>query len=302
MESVSMKRIGLFLITNIAVLVVLMVVLRLLGIDRILDEQGVGLDYRALLAFAAVFGMGGSFISLAMSKWMAKRLTGAEVIRQPRSQVEGWLVETVSKHAKAAGIGMPEVAIYDSPDPNAFATGARRDSALVAVSTGLLRSMRPEEVDGVIAHEVSHIANGDMVTLTLIQGVVNTFVIFFARVIGHVVDRAVFRTERGYGPGYFIVTILAQVLLGILASIIVMWFSRHREFRADAGGARLAGTGRMVAALERLKAGPNKALPDQLNAYGIAGGVKGGFARLFASHPPLEERIARLRSQGGLAA
>lgn len=297
-----MKRIALFLITNIAVLVVLMVVLRLLGIDSILDEQGVDLDYRALLAFAAVFGMGGSFISLLISKWMAKRLTGAQVITQPRNQVESWLVETVTKHARAAGIGMPEVAIYDSPDPNAFATGARRDHALVAVSTGLLRNMKPEEVDGVIAHEVSHIANGDMVTLTLIQGVVNTFVIFFARVIGHVVDRTVFKTERGYGPGYLIVTILAQVLLGILASIIVMWFSRHREFRADSGGARLAGTDRMVAALERLKAGPNKALPEQLNAYGISGGVKGGLARLFASHPPLEERIARLRSQGGLAA
>jgi len=297
-----MKRVFLFLATNIAVLVVLSIVLQLIGVESILDEQGVDLNYRSLLVFAAVFGVGGSFISLAISKWTAKRLTGAVVIEQPRNQLETWLTETVSRHAKAAGIGMPEVAIYDAPEPNAFATGARRNKALVAVSTGLMRSMRPEEVDGVLAHEVSHVANGDMITLALIQGVVNTFVIFFARVIGHVVDRAIFRTERGYGPGYYIVTIVAQIALGILASVLVMWFSRQREFRADAGAARLAGADRMIAALERLKAGPQVALPDQLDAYGISGGQSGGLRRFFASHPSLDDRIARLKSVGGLAA
>jgi heat shock protein HtpX len=294
-----MKRVVLFLATNIAVLVVLGIVLQLLGVDSLLDEQGVDLDLQALLIFSAVYGMGGSFISLAISKWMAKRATGAQVIREPRSQAEMWLVETVGKHAKGAGIAMPEVAIYDSPDPNAFATGARRNSALVAVSTGLLRGMNKDEIDGVLAHEVSHVANGDMVTLALVQGVVNVFVIFFARVIGHFVDRVVFKTERGYGIGYFVVSILAQIVLGILASTIVMWFSRQREFRADAGAARLAGANRMVAALERLKGGSNEPLPDQLNAFGITGGVRGGLAALFASHPPLDERIARLRAMGG---
>jgi heat shock protein HtpX len=294
-----MKRVALFLATNIAVLVVLGIVLQLLGVDSLLDEQGVDLDLRALLIFATVYGMGGSFISLAMSKWMAKRATGAQVIQEPRSPAEMWLVETVGKHAKASGISMPEVAIYDSPDPNAFATGARRNSALVAVSTGLLRGMNKDEIDGVLAHEVSHVANGDMVTLTLVQGVVNVFVIFFARVIGHFVDRVVFKTERGYGIGYFVVSILAQIVLGILASIIVMWFSRQREFRADAGAARLAGANRMVAALERLKSASEQPLPGQLNAFGISGGVKGGLAALFASHPPLDERIARLKAMGG---
>jgi heat shock protein HtpX len=294
-----MKRVALFLATNIAVLVVLAIVLQLLGVDSLLDEQGVDLDLRALLIFSAVYGMGGSFISLAISKWMAKRATGAQVIQDPRSQSEMWLVETVGKHAKAAGIAMPEVAIYDSPDPNAFATGARRNSALVAVSTGLLRGMTKDEIDGVLAHEVSHVANGDMVTLALVQGVVNVFVLFFARVIGHFVDRVVFKTERGYGIGYFVVTILAQIVLGILASTVVMWFSRLREFRADAGAARLAGANRMVAALERLKGGSNEPLPDQLKAFGISGGRKGGLAALFASHPPLDERIARLRAMGG---
>ncbi len=294
-----MKRVALFLATNIAVLVVLGIVLQLLGVDSLLDEQGIDLDLRALLIFATVYGMGGSFISLALSKWMAKRTTGAQVIRDPRTQVELWLVETVGKHAKASGIAMPEVAIYDSPEPNAFATGARRNSALVAVSTGLLRGMTKDEIDGVLAHEVSHVANGDMVTLTLIQGVVNVFVIFFARVIGHFVDRVVFKTERGYGIGYYVVSIVAQIVLGILASTVVFWFSRQREFRADAGAARLAGTNRMIAALERLKSGSNAPLPDQLNAFGISGGVKGGLAALFASHPPLDERIARLRATGG---
>jgi heat shock protein HtpX len=294
-----MKRVFLFLATNIAVLVVLGIVLQLLGVESLLDEQGVGLDLRALLIFSAVYGMGGSFISLAISKWMAKRATGARVIQEPRTQAELWLVETVGKHAKASGIATPEVAIYDSPDPNAFATGARRDHALVAVSTGLLRGMNKDEVDAVLAHEVSHVANGDMVTLALIQGVVNVFVLFFARVIGHFVDRVVFKTERGYGIGYFAVSILAQIVLGILASILVMWFSRQREFRADAGAARLAGARRMVAALERLKSASNQPLPEQLSAFGITGGVRGGLAALLASHPPLEERIARLEAMGG---
>jgi heat shock protein HtpX len=294
-----MKRVFLFLATNIAVLVVLGIVLQLLGVESLLDEQGVGLDLRALLIFSAVYGMGGSFISLAISKWMAKRATGARVIEDPRTQAELWLVETVGKHAKASGIAMPEVAIYDSPDPNAFATGARRDHALVAVSTGLLRGMNQDEVDAVLAHEVSHVANGDMVTLALIQGVVNVFVLFFARVIGHFVDRVVFKTERGYGIGYYAVSILAQIVLGILASTIVMWFSRQREFRADAGAARLAGARHMAAALERLKSASNQPLPEQLNAFGITGGVRGGLAALLASHPPLEERIARLEAMGG---
>jgi heat shock protein HtpX len=230
---------------------------------------------------------------------MAKRSTGAQVIQDPRGPAEMWLVETVGKHAKAAGIGMPEVAIYDSPAPNAFATGARRDSALVAVSTGLLRGMNKDEIDGVLAHEVSHIANGDMVTLTLLQGVVNAFVIFFARVIGHFVDRVILKNERGLGIGYFVVSIVAQIVLGILASTIVMWFSRQREFRADAGAARLAGANRMVAALERLKSGADEPLPEALNAFGISGGAKQGLAALFASHPPLDERIARLKAMGG---
>jgi heat shock protein HtpX len=290
-----MKRVFLFLATNIAVLLVLSIVLSLIGFEGILDEQGVDLDLGALLVFAAIFGFGGSLISLAISKWSAKRMTGAKVITQPSSPVETWLFETVRRQAREAGIGMPEVAIYDAPEPNAFATGARRDNALVAVSTGLLRGMKREEVEAVLAHEISHVANGDMVTLTLIQGVVNTFVIFFSRVIGHLVDRLVFRTERGHGPGFWIVTIVAQIFLGILASMIVMWFSRQREFRADAGGARLAGRERMVAALERLKQGHNATLPDQLAAFGISGHRATGIKRLFMTHPPLDERIAALR-------
>ena len=293
-----MKRVFLFLATNIAVLVVLSIVLSLIGFEGILDEQGVDLDLGQLLIFAALFGFGGSFISLAISKWSAKRMTGAKVITQPSSPVETWLFETVRRQAREAGIGMPEVAIYDAPEPNAFATGARRDHALVAVSTGLLRGMKREEVEAVLAHEVSHVANGDMVTLTLIQGVVNTFVIFFSRVIGHLVDRLVFRTERGHGPGFWIVTIVAQIFLGILASIIVMWFSRQREFRADAGGARLAGRERMIGALESLKQGHNATLPDQLAAFGISGHRASGFKRLFMTHPPLDERIAALRRIG----
>jgi heat shock protein HtpX len=290
-----MKRVFLFLATNIAIMLVLSITLRLLGIERILDEEGVGLDMGALLAFAAVFGMGGAFISLALSKWTAKRLTGAQVITEPRNAAEAWLVETVRQHATRAGIGMPEIAVYDSPDPNAFATGMNRNKALIAVSSGLVTSMRREEVDAVLGHEVSHVANGDMVTLALIQGVINTFVLVLSRVVGHAVDRIVFKTERGHGPAFWITTIIAQVVLGILASIIVMWFSRRREFRADVGGAKLAGRDNMIAALEQLRKAQPEPLPDQMAAFGIAGGVGRGLVRLFMSHPPLEERIAALR-------
>jgi heat shock protein HtpX len=289
-----MKRVFLFLATNLAVVLVLSVVARLLGIDRYLDAQGGNLT--GLLIFAALFGFGGSIISLLISKWMAKRSMGVQVIVQPANATEQWLVDTVRAHAERAGIGMPEVGIFDSPQPNAFATGARRDASLVAVSTGLLRNMRQNEVDAVIGHEISHVANGDMITLTLIQGVVNTFVIFFSRIIGNLVDKAVFRSERGGGPAYFITVIVTQMVLGVLANTIVMWFSRYREFRADAGGAKLAGTGNMIAALERLKAGSNEPLPAQMNAFGISGGVGEGLKRLFSSHPPLDERIAALRS------
>ncbi|MGD8905596.1 MAG: protease HtpX [Gammaproteobacteria bacterium] len=293
-----MKRILLFVATNVAVLVLLSIVLRLLGVDSMLDQQGVAIDYNALLILSAVIGFGGSLISLAMSKWIAKRTTGARVISQPSNEVESWLLSRVQQHAQRAGIEMPEVAVYDSPQPNAFATGARRNSALVAVSTGLLGSMRREEVDAVLGHEVSHIANGDMVTLTLLQGVVNTFVVFLSRVIGFVVDRVVFKTERGYGPGFFITVILSQILLGILASMIVMAFSRYREFRADAGGAELAGRGNMIAALERLgQTAPGAELPAQMRGFGISGGIGRGLRRLFMSHPPIEERIAALKNR-----
>jgi len=288
-----MKRVFLFLATNIAILVVLAIVLQLFGVQSILDEQGVGLDYTSLLIFSAVFGMGGSFISLAISKFIAKRMMGVRVIAEPQGDAEQWLVQTVSQHAQAAGIGMPEVGVFESDDPNAFATGARRDSALVAVSTGLLRGMSRQEVDAVLGHEISHVANGDMITLALIQGVVNTFVLFLSRVIGFFVDRVVFKVERGTGPAFWIVSIISQIVLGILASMIVMWFSRRREFRADAGGARLAGRENMIGALERLKAGSQEPLPQQMAAFGISGG--GGLMRLFASHPPLDERIEALR-------
>jgi heat shock protein HtpX len=293
-----MKRILLFVATNIAVLVLLSIVLRLLGVDSILDQQGTAIDYNSLLILSAVIGFGGSLISLAMSKWIAKRTTGARVIGQPSNEVESWLLSRVQQHAQRAGIEMPEVAVYDSPQPNAFATGARRNSALVAVSTGLLGSMRREEVDAVLGHEISHIANGDMVTLTLLQGVVNTFVVFLSRVIGFVVDRVVFKTERGYGPGFFITVILSQILLGILASMIVMAFSRYREFRADAGGAELAGRTNMIAALERLgQTAPGAELPAQMRGFGISGSIGHGLRRLFMSHPPIEERIAALKNR-----
>lgn len=293
-----MKRILLFIATNIAVLFVLSIILSLFGVQGILDEQGSGLNTQALLIFAAVFGFGGSIISLLISKWSAKRMTGAQVIEQPSNPTEQWLVSTVRRQAEIAGIGMPEVAIYRSNDVNAFATGANKNNALVAVSTGLLERMSRDEAEAVLGHEVSHIANGDMVTLTLIQGVVNTFVIFFSRVIGHLVDRVVFKVERGHGPAFWITTIIAQVVLGILASMIVMWFSRQREFRADAGGAHLAGRQKMIAALQRLQAQHEPAqLPDQMAAFGISGGRAGGFKRLFMSHPPLGERIAALQSR-----
>ncbi|SFF40586.1 Heat shock protein. Metallo peptidase. MEROPS family M48B [Fontimonas thermophila] len=287
-----MKRIALFLLTNVAVLVVLSVVASLLGVDRYLTQQGLNLE--ALLIFSAIFGMGGSFISLAMSKWMAKRATGAVVITQPRNSAEMWLLQTVERQARAAGIGMPEVAIYDAPEPNAFATGMNKDHALVAVSTGLLRSMSQDEVEAVLGHEVSHIANGDMVTLALIQGVLNTFVMFLSRVVGYVIDRAVFKNDRGVGAGYHLTVIVLQIVFGILASMIVAWFSRQREFRADAGGAHLAGKRKMIAALERLKSAHGQStLPENMTAFGITGGR---FAQLFASHPPLEARIAALQA------
>jgi heat shock protein HtpX len=294
-----MKRIFLFLATNLAIVFVFGISLRILGVERYFLEQGVNLNINSLLIFAAIFGFGGSFISLAISKWTAKRLTGAKVIQQPANKTEQWLFTTVKNLSSKAGIGMPEVAIYDAPDVNAFATGMNRNNALVAVSTGLLRAMNSDEAEAVLAHEVSHVANGDMVTLALIQGVVNTFVIFLSRVIGHTVDRVVFKNERGYGLAFWITTIIAELVLGILATIIVMWFSRQREFRADAGGASLAGRQKMINALQRLQASVAQPhLPDQLAAFGISGGIGKGLQRLFMSHPPLPERIAALQAMG----
>jgi heat shock protein HtpX len=295
-----MKRIALFLVTNLAVLAVLSIVLKLLGIESLLAERGTQLDLQALLIFSAVVGFSGSLISLAMSKWMAKQVTGARVIDTPRNATESWLVNTVHRQAQAAGIGRPEVAVYESPDVNAFATGASRNNALVAVSTGLLNRLDRHEVEAVLGHEVTHVANGDMVTLALIQGVVNTFVVFLSRVVGFIVDRVVFRTERGYGPGFFIASLVAQILLGILATMVVMWFSRRREFRADAGGARLAGRDSMIRALQGLQR-IHQPLPPAIEAFGIAGGgsrAVAGLKRLFMSHPPIEERIAALQRLG----
>ena len=293
-----MKRIFLYLVTNVAVLLVLSITLRLLGVDRILDQSGAGINFNALLVMSAVIGFGGSFISLLMSKWMAKQSTGAYVIEAPGNETERWLFSTVQRQAEKAGIGMPEVAIYEAPEINAFATGWNRNAALVAVSTGLLQNMRQEEAEAVLGHEITHIANGDMVTLALIQGVVNTFVIFLSRIIGYVVDRMVFKVERGHGPAFFITSMIAQLVLGVLATMIVMWFSRRREFRADHGGAQLAGRGKMIAALERLSLnyGQPPQLPDQVKAFGISGVAADGIKRLFMSHPPLEERIAALRN------
>lgn len=290
-----MKRTILFLATNLGIVLMLSVTMRLLGVEPYLNEQG--LDLGSLLIFAAVMGMGGAFISLAISKWTAKRMTGARVIENPQTPSEVWLVETVRRQAQIAGIGMPEVAIFDSPAVNAFATGMNKNNALVAVSTGLLQAMTKPEAEAVLGHEISHVANGDMVTLALIQGVVNTFVMFLSRVIGYVVDKVVFKTQRGTGPAFFITMIIAEMVLGILASIIVMWFSRRREFIADSGGATLAGTPAMIAALERLKAQREPVpLPEKMAAFGISGGVGSGLKRLFMTHPPLEERIALLKA------
>ncbi len=296
-----MKRIFLFLATNIAVLLVLSIIVKILGVDQILTANG--LNYWNLLIFSAVIGFGGSFISLAMSKWLAKRGTGAQVIVQPRSDTEVWLTQTVQKLASQAGIGMPEVAVFDSDSPNAFATGMNKNKALVAVSTGLLQSMKRGEVEAVLGHEISHVANGDMVTLSLIQGVVNTFVIFLSRIVGYFVDRVVLKNEEGPGIGFFITNIVAQIVFGILASIIVMWFSRKREYAADAGGAKLAGTSSMIAALESLQRGTLEPLPGQMKAFGIAGKPStSGLKLLFMTHPPLEDRIAALKRSGGMTA
>ena len=292
-----MLRIGLFLLTNIAIMIVISVVFSLLGLESTLAENGVDLNLEALLIMSTVIGMSGSFISLAISKWSAKRMMGAEVITEARDDNQRWLLQTVERQAQQAGIKMPEVAIFDSADINAFATGMNKNAALVAVSTGLLANMKQGEIEAVLAHEVSHVANGDMVTLALVQGIVNTFVIFFSRIVGHVVDRVVFKTQRGYGPAYYITSIVAQIVFGILASSIVMYFSRRREFRADAGGAHLAGTGDMVAALQRLQRLHQPAhMPDQLAAFGINASVASGIRKLFMSHPPLEERIAALQA------
>ena len=288
-----MKRILLFLGTNMAIVLVLSVTMRLLGVEPYLNEQGLNLT--SLLIFAAVMGFGGSFISLAISKWMVKKSMGVRVIDSPSSSTELWLVDTIRKYSEQAGIRMPEVGIYDSPDVNAFATGMSKHSSLIAVSTGLLQQMTREEAEAVLGHEVAHAANGDMVTLALIQGVVNTFVIFLSRVIGYLVDKLVFKTERGTGPAFFVTMIVAELVLGVLASIIVMRFSRQREFRADQGGASLAGRKNMIAALERLDSLHPAPLPDKMAAFGISGGGASGLKRLFMTHPPLKERIAALR-------
>ncbi|MCD9026925.1 protease HtpX [Luteimonas sp. BDR2-5] len=285
------KRFGLLIITNLAVLALVSIVMAVFGIDPS--------THAGLLVFAAVFGFGGAFVSLAMSKWSAKRFTGAQVITQPRNESERWLLATVQRQAQMAGIGMPEVAIYDAPEINAFATGARRDASLVAVSTGLLRAMTRDEAEAVLAHEVSHVANGDMVTMTLLQGVLNTFVIFLARVVGRVVDNYLNggRDNGGGGIGYFAVVFVLDMVFGLFASMIAMWFSRHREFRADVGGAELAGRAKMIAALERLaQTYGQSTLPKQVAAFGISGGVGSGLKKLLMSHPPLDERIAALRN------
>ena len=291
-------RILLFLATNLAVLVLVSIVFNLLGLQGILAENGVDLNLGALLVFCAIFGFGGSMISLFLSKWMAKRGTGTYIIEQPRNRDEQWLVDTVKELAGEAGIGMPEVGIFPSEAANAFATGWNRNDALVAVSAGLLNRFRPEEVRAVMAHEIGHVANGDMVTLTLIQGVVNTFVMFLARIIGHTVDRVVFKTERGYGIGYFVVTIVAELVLGFLASTIVFWFSRWREYRADDAGARLTTNAHMIAALQRLQQeqGQPQDLPGELTAFGISEQLKQGLSGLFRSHPPLDDRIRALQA------
>jgi heat shock protein HtpX len=291
-----MKRIFLFIVTNLAVLALLTVVIfiieQVFGVR--LGQGGLG----GLLVFAAVFGFGGALISLALSKWTAKRMMGVRLIGPPESDLERWLVATVQRLADQVHIGMPEVGIFDADDMNAFATGARRNAALVAVSTGLLRGMSRAQVEAVLGHEISHVANGDMVTLALLQGVLNTFVIFLARIIGGIVDRALLKNDREEsGIGFFLTTMVAQIVLGILASMIVSWYSRRREFRADRGGANLAGTGSMIDALQALKRSQGEPMPPQMQAFGINTGSGGGFMRLFMTHPPLDERIAALQSQ-----
>ncbi len=288
-----MLRILLFLATNFAIMVVIAIVFNILGLSGILDEQGVNLNLNALLVMSAVIGMSGSFISLLMSKWMAKRSMGVQIIERPSNQTEQWLLNTVSRLAKQAGIGMPEVGIFNMPDPNAFATGMNRNNALVAVSTGLLQAMGEDEVEAVIGHEISHVANGDMITLSLMQGVVNTFVYFFASIIGYIVDRVLLKNEEGLGIGYYITQMIAQIALSFLATMLVMWFSRYREFKADKGGAELAGRQKMINALKALQRGQPEDLPGEFAAFGINGGLRG----LFSSHPPIEERIAALQSQ-----
>jgi heat shock protein HtpX len=290
-----MKRIFLFIVTNLAVLALLSAVIFILeavfGVR--LPQNGLG----GMLLFAAICGFGGALISLALSKWTAKHMMGVRVVREPQSEIERWLVDTVRRLTGQAGIGMPEVGIFEAEEMNAFATGARRDASLVAVSTGLLRGMNRQQVEAVLGHEITHVANGDMVTLALLQGVLNTFVIFLARIIGGLVDRAVFRNDRGgSGIGFFLTTLVAQIVLGILASMIVAWYSRRREFRADRGGANLAGTGSMIGALEALKRSHGEPMPAQMQAFGINTGDRGGFMRLFMSHPPLDQRIAALQA------
>lgn len=288
-----MFRIAIFLATNIAVMALISVVFSLFGFQGLLAQNGVDLDLQALLVYSAVIGFSGSIISLLLSKFMAKRSMAVHVIESASNNTERWLVQTVRRQAELANIGMPEVGIFTHASPNAFATGWNKNNALVAVSTGLLEAMSKNEVEAVLAHEVSHVANGDMVTLTLIQGVVNTFVVFLSRIIGHMVDRLVFKVERGHGPAFWIVSIISQIALGILASMVVMWFSRYREFKADAGGASLAGRNNMVAALKRLKSFQNAPpLPDEMAAFAISAGK---VQKLFSSHPPLEKRIEALR-------
>ncbi|WP_340678321.1 protease HtpX [Paraglaciecola sp.] len=288
-----MFRIMMFLATNIAVMALISLVFSLFGFQGLLAQNGVDLDLQALLVYSAVIGFSGSIISLLLSKFMAKRTMGVELINQARTDTERWLVQTVKLQAERANIGMPEVGIFDHPSPNAFATGWNKNNALVAVSTGLLQHMSKNEIEAVLAHEVSHVANGDMVTLTLIQGVVNTFVVFLSRVIGHVVDRVVFKVERGHGPAFWIVSIVAQIILGLFATMIVMWFSRYREFKADAGGAKLAGRNNMVAALKRLKQMQDSPpLPEEMAAFAISAGK---VQKMFSSHPPLDERIKVLQ-------
>jgi len=290
-----MRRIGIFLITNLAVLVTLSAAAHLLGVDRFITAQG--MNFKGLLGFAVVFGFGGAFISLFMSKWTARMAVGAQVIETPRTATERWLLDTVRRQAERAWIGMPEVAVYEAEDINAFATGWNRNAALVAVSTGLLQQMSADEAEAVLGHEVAHIANGDMVTLTLIQGVLNTFVIVIARVVGWFIDSVIFKQEEGPGPAYYVTFFVLEIALGILASVVVAWFSRQREFRADHGGATLAGREKMIAALERLQAAQIPAqLPERVAAFGISGNGRGGWLRYFASHPPLEARVAALRN------